>query len=183
MRQLLCIKLQILHLQQWYFALHLHLYPHKGIEISLRHSNANANEKIPNPEIEQDIPSPSSTIRMQRRSKSTQETNQKIKIEFRNSYPLEVRRRVDVPSRVVIILQRALERIRCSSRRNTPVLLLSDARATSTVSHQSIIVIFRLLAAPDSPCYHEETSKDGCSSDTNHDPNDGILGLGAHARR
>jgi len=69
---------------------------------------------------------------------------------------LEVRRSINIPtSRVVIILQSALERICCSSRRNTVALLVSCA--STSESHQSIIVIVGLLAAPDSPCYDEET--------------------------
>lgn len=91
----------------------------------------------------------------------------------------KVRRRVDVPGGVVVVLQRALKRIWCCRSAGRAGLLRSNA--ADLVAHQAIIVLVRLLATPDAERDQGETGQDDKAGYSDNNTNDSVLGLGADA--
>ena len=84
----------------------------------------------------------------------------------------------------MVLLQVGLEWIHRPSRTPASSLLMSSiiSRAATSVSHQSIIIICILLAAPNTPRYESQTGEDDRSADPDHDADDGLLCLRAHGR-
>jgi len=86
----------------------------------------------------------------------------------------KVRRCVDVPCRVVVLIQGALKGVRGSAP-GTGLLLASD------VAHKLVTLFLVLLAAPDLPCHNEQARCDGEASDAHYDADNGRLELGRHS--
>lgn len=95
---------------------------------------------------------------------------------------LKVRRCIDIaPRRVVVSLQRALERIGLSSRTNTARLLMSWASRLE--SHQSIAFIAALLPSPYAPRDDEQPSEHNSTTYTDNHTNHCCFGFLGHAAR
>jgi len=93
----------------------------------------------------------------------------------------EIRRRVDILRRVVVILQCALERVRLRSTTDATRLLMSSASRPE--SHQSIAFVLVLLSSPYAPRNDKQSSKHNRTAYTNHGADDSVPGLWRHAAR
>lgn len=89
---------------------------------------------------------------------------------------LKIGRRVDL-RRCVVALERALEG-RAAGHGAAGIGLLGRA----AVVHQAVVLVLVLLAAPDPPGDQRQTAEDDGAADTDNDADDGVAGLGRHAR-
>lgn len=93
----------------------------------------------------------------------------------------EVRRGIDVPRGVVVVLQRALEWVACCSPTWRTGLL--GGNTADLIAHQTIILLVGLLSSPDTIRDQAETCQDDEATNTYHDTNDGGLRLAAQPAR
>ena len=91
---------------------------------------------------------------------------------------LEVRRCVDWPGWMMILIQRRFKRT-ASARRS---MFLRPRRRHSRI-HQAVVIVHRRFSmSPDPPCHDGKATQEDCSTDPDNDADDDALGFRAQAR-